>query len=237
MVGKTAAEVARTSAALVTNAATSFERPAAPTPQYSTPAAAQPGSLPQAPDPQLMYSDPARYQQELFAFQNAALQQTLSQTIAPIYQQNAQFALSSAKRGTYSEVWKRYEPEILGELQNVDRRMWNEPLLDKAAEIVQGRHWRDFAAEEVRRLQENGGGLERTSQGGGAPSPSQGDALDQAWESDHPYFVRAREAKLSKSDMRAHIKEKLKLPVDQFVKNITSQQVISTERGFTRETY
>lgn len=219
MVGKTPSEAARMMSQFVTTTRDTYSPP--PPPRNDSPAL----------DPNLMYSDPAAYQQQLLSTLNASFQQAT----APLYQQNAQTALSLAKRGRYADVWKRFEPEILGELHGISPAAYNESLLDKAAEIVQGRHWRDFVNEAASALVANGGvGTERGTQPGGDAAPSVGDALDEAWESDNPYFVRAREQKLSKTQMRDFITRNLKQSVKDFVMNVTQEEVIPTARGFER---
>lgn len=238
MVGKTAREVARTATQFVNTASQ---------PSYAPPVTTQvnngggTGGFAQAPgmpDPNLMYSDPARYQAEMFAYQNAMVQQQLAQAAAPLAQQTVSLVRENARRGKYSDVWKRFEPEILAEVHGIqDPRMHTVELYEKAAEIVQGRHWREFVNAEVERTLANGGmGTERANGGGAAPSsPSSADALDSAWDSDHPYFERVRSTFRTKTEFRDHVRNSLKLPIDTFVNNILANKTITaTSRGFER---
>lgn len=194
-------------------------------------------SAPQQPDPSLMYSDPALYQQQAFAYQQALFQQQIQSAAAPMMQQSISLTRESARRGKYSDVWKRYEPEILAEVQRVtDPRLHSIELYETAAEIVQGRHWRDFAREEAERMLASGAmGTERSASPGSpfsAPTPS--DKLDEAWKSDHPYFERARQNFRTSQEFREHITHTLKRPVNQFVDAILAQEIVSTNRGFSR---
>lgn len=237
MIGKTQAEVAQMMTRFT--AAYSQSPPSTPpsTPSHVPPPQSPAPSMNGAPTPpnveDLRY-DPEKYHRDSFAYNQYLTQTQMAQYAAPFASQFADIALRQSKSGTHADVWRRFEPEIMAEIASIPSAQWTVSLLDKAAEIVQGRHWREFAQEEVQRIASTQGfGTERANAPGAPSAPLQGDALDEAWDTDSAYFVKARSEGLTKADLR-ELMRKLKLAPEAFVKSVTNDSLLATKGGFSR---
>jgi hypothetical protein len=103
-------------------------------------------TTPQLPDPQLMYSNPAQYQQEMLNYQNALLQMQA----APLYATNARTARTLASQnGKRADIWQKYAAEIDAQMAGVDPRFQTIEAWEMAADIVTGRHLDEIAAERA----------------------------------------------------------------------------------------
>lgn len=182
----------------------------------------------QEPNPDLMYTDARAYQQQLTAYQQSLVQQQLSAVAAPILSQNAEMARELSRRDPeISDVWSRYAPEIEVELAGIPVYQRNKSLYDKAAEIVRGRHWRDFAREEAERLSASGSVTERVGTGYGPSNfAPHRDSLDEFFDSAHPYVEFARSQGVTKEMVRKQV-EGMGTTVEDWVKGAKSGQVIS----------
>ncbi len=211
MWGKTPQEVAAATQQLVSTSAYA-QQPQ----QYD----AQQHTAPTAPNPDLMYSDPGTYQRQLLDYQSQVFQQQLASVALPVMRSQADLARSASKQDPMvSHVWNRYEPEIEAELRGIPAHQRSKVLYDKAAEIVQGRHYRELAREEASKLAASSGFMTDRSNNVGDPAqPSQGDALDTFWKTDHPSVRFSERNGVSKAQVRDFCK-KMQISVDQYVKN------------------
>lgn len=190
--------------------------------------------IPQRPDPDLMYSDPRAYADQMERYQDFKLQQHLNAVAAPVLQSQAAQARHLAKSDPeFSDIWRRYEPEIEAELAGIPQMQRSKELYDKAAEIVRGRHWRDFAREEAERIGATSGFTERGAPAGGTPPAAVGDPLDTYFESDAPHARFARDNGLTKAQIRAYCKA-TGTSIEDYVKNAASENLIRTNAGFVR---
>ena len=122
-----------------------------PQPVSHAPAAAQAGGY-SPPDPALAYNDPAAYQAQLIAFNDARTQAALMQGAGPLFQNQAEMARINVSRDPdFAQTFSRYGPEVDAEIAGVPSWQRNMALYQKAAEVVRGRHYRDFVAEEIGR--------------------------------------------------------------------------------------
>lgn len=204
-----------------------------PTP-YEAPAAAHNPSGP--PDPALNYSDPVEYARQLNAYYDLRLQQGAAAASAPILARQAETEKHLSRGGTYSDVWRRWEPEIEAELAGIPLHERNRLLYDKAAEIVQGRHWRDLAREEAEKMAASGGGsgTERTHGGGGygAGMPAN-DPIETFLNSDHPYAKATVANGVKAADVRAHC-AMMKITPDEWLQNAQAGSLIANANSVTR---
>jgi hypothetical protein len=100
------------------------------------------------------------------------------------------------------------------------------------ADMVRGRHWKELAREEAQRLAAtHAPGTARSSPDSGfSPETPQGDALDQAWDSDHPYFKAVRTQGLNKRDIR-EAAQRQGLAIDKFVNLVQGSNTIIAPDG------
>lgn len=93
------------------------------------------------------------------------------QTLSQIAEQNAQTAYGIAKR-EHAEIFKKYEPEVLGVLRAVPKTNWTLDIIERAVRMVRGEHVEEIAEEKARRL---AAAMEptirSTGSGGSAPIP------------------------------------------------------------------
>ena len=136
-------------------------------------------------------------------------------------------------------MWDRYGPEIDAEIAGVPPWQRSIELYQKASEVVQGRHWRDFVAEEAQRLAGSQSPLER---GSGSPAPGMAsvpsDPID-ALLADHDSVAvkRMRSQGLGPGDVRSLYVGQMGLTPEQaadYVKNsrtLNAQTPAWVERG------
>lgn len=185
------------------------------------------------PDPNLMYSNPAEYQRQLMAFQNAQWQAQMNAYAQPVLQQNAETARELSKRGDYAKVWEKWEPEIELELRGIPLHQRTRQMYDSAAKIVRGNHVEELARERAEALATQfGSGTERAHNVGNA-APAAFDKLDEIYDTEHPFFVKAREERVTKDMIRDHCRM-MKISVDEYVRNATLGSVILSKNGFER---
>lgn len=230
MRGRTADEVAEAAQNLYDELTRLSSQPPSSAPEptnMSTPGALQP------PDPQLIYTDAARYQRELIAYQNALYQQQFAAQASPIAARLAETDKQLSRNGRYADVWKRWESEIEAKLAGIPIEQRNLALYDQAAQLVRADHIDELAQERAEQLQSNAGaGTERS--GGNTSSPSYTlDKLDEVYDGEHPFFVNAREQRVTKDMIREHCR-KMKISVDEFVANSTLGNVLVGKNGFSR---
>jgi hypothetical protein len=230
--GKTFEEIVRLTEAIANNQS---PQPSTPTPSQAAPMTYPQGGALTPPDPQLMYTDPAAYQRQYEAYSEARIQAQMAQMASPFAARQAELEKSESKRDPrFASVWQRWEVEIERELMGIPPESRNRALYDKAASIVKANHMDELLGEEVeRRMAAGGVGTERGSSAGGGEPQVQLDELEEAWDSDHPYFAKARSEGLTKNEMREWLR-KWKIPVSDFVKNVQSENIISTLGGFQR---
>lgn len=189
----------------------------------------------QAPDPNLMYSDPAEYQRQYDAYIDQRSAQRMQQFAMPFMQNQAELVRNAAINDpAFADVWKRYGPEVEAELEGIPLEQRTKPMYDKAAAIVRGNHWKDFAREEAEKLAASGIGFTERSTGvAGMPSVQQ-DALDAAWESGHPYFEDMKRNGIDRQQIRGML-AKTRTRVEDYVKNAQSGELIVTPSGIHRQ--
>lgn len=181
--------------------------PVAPTPQ--TPAYTQPMSEPNQPvppDPQLMFTDNARYQAELLAYQNQVYSAQMQQFAAPMLAQQATLAKDAAKRNSKrADVWTKYESEIDAQMVNVPLQARTVEAWDMAAKIVAGEHLDELAQERAASL------AARTDTGtlsGGEVQPLNGtpagDPISELFRTDSPAIANFKKQGMDANRVIAH---------------------------------
>lgn len=176
----------------------------------SMPQNAQNGAQPAPPNPDLMYSDPAEYQRQLFAYQDARMQSTLAQTSQPFLASQAQMARSAARSDPErSDVWEKYAAEIDMEMSRVGLEQrasvdaWN-----MAADLVAGRHRRELAQDYAERAAARPDTGMEGADGGpapGAPQRSSLDPLGQLFADDDPAVASLRERGMTEAKVRENL--------------------------------
>jgi len=200
----------------------------------STPMHGAPQGNGSPPNPDLMYSDPAEYQRQYDAYVEARFNAQLTQLAAPVLQQNADTARELSKMGAYADVWRRWEPEIEQQLAGIPTHQRTKQLYDQAALLVRGLHAEELANERAQQmLASRDTGTESTHGAGGAPPASPGDALDEAWDSGHPFFEKAKSYGMSKERIREHC-ARSGISVADYVKNATLGTVVQSPSGIQR---
>lgn len=203
-------------------------RPSQPAPQQAPLSYQQPMGL-QPPDPQLMYSDPALYQQQMLAYNQFQNQQYLQQAAQPMVQNMAYQARAMAEQRD-ADAFRRWGHEIDRELSALPLEQRNAQAYAMAIDMVRGRHWKELAAEEARTIAASGGGLERSGPGGFAGGVTQAvDPLDDLFsKEDHPWVKKAKETGLTKSEVIAYC-GKTGRNVNDYVKSILDGNVLTAK--------
>lgn len=213
-----------------------------PTAAYTPPQPRMTASAPAEPDFNLIYTNPQEYERQRRAFDDFRFEQRIAAernqfggVATSLAERQAMQDRDASKRDPkFASVWERWENEIEAELAGIPLANRNRFLFDKAAGIVRGNHVEELARETAERLFAGGSGSERgTSFAGVSGSAPVGDKLDESYESGHPWFARARSEGVSKQMIREHA-AKMRIPVDNFVTNILSENLISTPGGFKR---
>lgn len=152
--GKTADEILKAAQTYRDAALAVPVAPAAPPPQKpATYEMTTQNTQPQPPDPQLMYSEPARYQQEMLAYQNAQLAAQMQSFAAPMIQQQAAFAKAEARRAAkLPMVWDKYASEIEAQMQNVPVQARTQEAWEMAAKLVAADHMDEIAQARAETL-------------------------------------------------------------------------------------
>jgi hypothetical protein len=177
-----------------------------------------------------MYSDPAEYQRQLFAYNEWLTRQSIQQASAPFLQSQAQIARNASRSDPeYSDVWSEYAPEIdalmasLPVEQRANPQMWNQ-----AAEMVAGRHRKELARKLAERLAASPSDTGTISTDGvgdstGRAAPS--DPIDRLF-SEHPEIAeRYRANGVDAAKLRSHLATMGRDPA-QFVESLLKREVI-----------
>ena len=141
-------------------------------------------TAPQPPDPALMYSNPAMYQQELLNYQNYIL----NANAAPLFASQARTSRVLAKQNPKrADIWAKYENEIEQQMAGVDPRFQTPEAWELAADIVAGRHLDEIAAERASALaaRPDTGTLNGAEVPGTAAAPA-GDPITEMFRANDP---------------------------------------------------
>lgn len=88
---------------------------------------------------------------DLKSAQQAAISQ-LSPYLQSVADQQATMSYNMAKQAD-ADVFKKYEPEIIGVLQSVPRANWTLDVIKRAVTLVKGSHVDELVAEKARQLE------------------------------------------------------------------------------------
>lgn len=228
--GKTPSEVAQLTTQLA-NAAASAYRAAPPAPPAHQPT---PSASDGPPDPQLNYSDPVAYAQQLNAYYERRLQQERESASIGIMSRQAETEKHLSRGGAMADVWRRWEPEIEAELAGIPLHERNRLVYDKAAEIVRGRHWQDYVREESEKLAAAGGaGTERVGGGGYTTGIPAADPIETFLASEHPYAKATVANGVKAHDIRAHC-AMMKISPEEWLQNAQAGQLIANANAVSR---
>lgn len=231
MQGKTAEEVAATTQNLYTEYTRLASQPPPPVPPAPTEMSNQPQG---APDPNLMYTNPAEYQRQLVAYQNAGWSQQFNDTATAVQYRMAETDKMLSQQGKYKDVWSKWGPEVELKLAQIPAHLRTLAIYDQAAQLVRADHLEEIIAERSESFSAaSGAGTERGPGAGGDAPAFALDKLDEIYDGDHPFFVNAREQRVSKDMIRDHCR-KMKISVDDFVANATIGTVLVSKNGFQR---
>lgn len=213
--------------------------PPATQPQQPQQPTYSPSATPTPPNPDLLVTDPAEYQRQFMAFSDARVAQQLYQGASPLFKQTATLARMAASRDPeMSDIWSRYGHEIDMEIAGVPEYNRTVDLYAKAAEIVRGRHWRDFVSTEAQRLAaQPGGTLER---GSSTPAPgtptTPSDPIDALFaEADHPAVVKFRNTGVTANDVRNTYVNQMQLTPQAAADMIRNSRTLSASTPVSQE--
>lgn len=232
MIGRTAKEVAQVAGRTVQDVMNAVPRVVAQPPQTTGNITTVSGG---EPDPELLITNPSEYHRQSMAWQRNQVDQQVAAYAAPFSQSTSELARDASSRDArWVDVWRRYAPEIdalvaANTVQNPMART-QKALWDQAAEIVQGRHYRELAAEEAQRLAAaNPMTTVRPSDNGSAPvyTNVSADGLDELMASNDPWAISAREADMTPTMVREYC-AKRNIPVATYLEQIKRS-------GFTRD--
>ena len=186
--GKTAQEVLDMADQMYAAIQTNSYQPAQPQPvqHVPTPAPVQEGQI----DPNLIYTDPARYQQLMLDAQKTQTQQYLDQQAQPLINSNIELAKAEAKRNPdYKEVWDKFGPEIELEARAVAPQAKMSPSFwNNAAALVKGRHAEDLFKARLSATQTDTGTFGAGGDFQTGNSSSFASPLQQAWSGDEDWI-------------------------------------------------
>lgn len=121
-------------------------------------------------DPNLMYSDPARYTQELLAEAERRAEARLTSASGSVVTPLASMAKMHAKTHR-PDVWDSYAPEIEALMARVQApHNANIDLWREAVDIVAGRHVDDIARRKADEIMRRGGDTGSLTPGGSPPT-------------------------------------------------------------------
>ena len=147
--------------------------------------AAQPQPQPrnmqsEMPDPDLVLTDPKKYQEQLAGFLQQQQNAALAQAAGPVYAQLASQSRDMSKNAPENkDVWSKWGAEVEQMVANVPAHMRTRELYDQAVVMVRGRHVDEIATEKAQALAAAGTGLARAN-GGDAADTDSGDK--DVWE-------------------------------------------------------
>lgn len=208
--GKTADEIVKLAdtfykAALTPPPALNAAPPPPQTPAPRAPMTEQ-NQQPQPPDPQLQYTNPALYQQELLNFTMAMARAEMQGFAAPVLAQQATLAKDAAKRsGKRAEVWQKYEAEIDAQMANVPLQARTVDAWDMAAKIVAAEHMEEIVAERASALaaRPDTGTLAGGTEAGGAAVPAS-DPISALFAADDPSIQKFKAQGMDARRVLAH---------------------------------
>jgi hypothetical protein len=159
----------------------------------------------QAPDPQLMYSDPAAYQNQLLNYQQQVMQQTMQQAAAPLFQgvaENAKWA--SQQDAKHRDVWSRYGHEIEAQMATIPAHLRTKQMWDTAAKLVKSEHLDELVHERAQTLAAQGGfGTERSTPAGAPQAGGFADPIQELFaNADHPEVARMKAENITPQVLR-----------------------------------
>lgn len=216
MRGKTFKEIADYSEQVMQAALTAAPAatPQAPQQQPQQTYQAQPQAAPAAgmPDPNLMYSDAAKYQEQLAAYYDNRLQQQIQQASQPFLKSQVGIARNAAKSDPDdADVWSEYGHEIDQEMLRVPLEARANPDAWKtAAAYVAGKHRREMMQRYAERNGNQRQDAGTVSSDGGIPPGANGsagavgDEIDQLFSEDHPAVERFKEQGMNAQRVRQH---------------------------------
>ena len=212
-----------------------FNQPSPQPQQHNTQQTPEPNmnqpQQPQMPDPDLQLTNPQEYNRQLQQYIAAMQQQQLQQYSQPFVQSAADTALHLSKNGKYKNVWDRWEPEIMAELNNIPRQHWNVTLLDKAAQLVRANHLDEIVREEAERMasqRPSAPAVEGTEPSGLPSQGSDNGPLAEMFEENHPAIQRLKKANLTLSDIRARL-GKMNVTEEEYAESLKKSNIIAED--------
>jgi hypothetical protein len=207
--GKTADEVLELGSTFYNAALAAPPAPNVAPPPSQTPAPktmSDQNAGPQQPDPQLMYSNPAMYQQQLLDYNNAVLASQMQAYAAPMLSQQATLARDAARRDSkYNAIWAKYEAEIDAQMANVPLQARTVDAWNMAANIVAGDHLDEIAQERAQALAAR---VDTGSLSGGEVQPLNGtpagDPISELFRTDDPAIAKFKAQGMDARKVLAH---------------------------------
>lgn len=212
-IGKTAAELLQTTQELYNVVQTQSYSPPASSPPSPSPAPSAPplhqSQTMNAPDPNLIYSNPDEYHRQMLAYTDNRIQTAVGNAASSVVTPMASLAKSEASRNTkYAHAWTKYAPEIEAIMARVpETQRGNVDLWNEAASIVQGRHVDEIArtmADTIVRGGNDSGSL--PTQGGvpTTPSPSSASPIERLFRENHEAVRGFKDDNISASKVIEH---------------------------------
>jgi hypothetical protein len=157
-----------------------------------------------------MYSAPEQYQQQMIAYQQHVMQQTMQQAAQPLIQGQAEQAKwSSQNDPRWKDIWSKYGHEIEAQMAGIHiTQRTNKQLWDTAAQLVKSNHIDELVHERAQTLASQGG----FGTVSGAPTagiPQGGGFADPVSElfsnTEHPEVVRMKEGGVGPQEIREYL--------------------------------
>lgn len=204
-------------------------------------AAAQQGPLNAPPSPDDFYNDEEGYQRAMNQWAQqlvqAGINQATSQLQPMMQNQAAQSKMLAKQDPDVADVFERYEPEIVALVeQQTQPQARTVDTWKTAAEVVAGRHRNELAEAKAEEMAAQMNPSPTNRQGGGQGTPTGGrnyrDAIDELWESDHPYVEYCEEQGMTAEDLREQA-AKMGHDPETFVEIFDQGEWVKTKTGIT----
>jgi hypothetical protein len=183
--------------------------------------AAQPtetDNAPLPPDPSLAQTDPEEWRRQFDKYNRAivsgAIQEQGAAAMRPMAESTAQTNRQLSRQDPrFAQVWSKFGPEIDREMAQIPMQQRTLQAYEYVCNMVKGRH-----AEELFRDGQPGAGPEgephepnatvsSSEDAGATPSPPEQDPIDRIWASDHPHIERMKNTGMTKTRLRASLKQ------------------------------
>lgn len=204
-------------------------------------AAAQQGPLNAPPSPDDFYNDEEGYQRAMNQWAQQLVQAGINEAtsrLQPMMQnQAAQSKMLAKQDPDVADVFERYEPEIVALVeQQTQPQARTVDTWKTAAEVVAGRHRNELAEAKAEEMAAQMNPSPTNRQGGGQGTPTGGrnyrDAIDELWESDHPYVEYCEEQGMTAEDLREQA-AKMGHDPETFVEIFDQGEWVKTKTGIT----